>query len=213
MYICGKNNCMKTEQVSIGKLIADEVRKQGMSITDFAEKICCKRNNVYNIFDRTSIDILQLKRISKVLKRNFFKEIAEDLDLVLESGYDDCDIVNQKSVSQFFLVVPDILHSMGKTDSIVFCKLEGSEGYGLPDFGLSNNFITFTIGNKLKERIVNSELLDIREVEDERGVVEVCENKLYGSVCVNIKVDYKTEREWQNIMQLAFEAYDRNGGR
>ena len=42
-----KNNCMKTEQVSIGKLIADEVRKQGISITDFAEKICCRRNNVY----------------------------------------------------------------------------------------------------------------------------------------------------------------------
>jgi methionyl-tRNA formyltransferase len=38
---------------TIGKLIEKEVRKKQISITSFADKICCKRNNVYDIFKRS----------------------------------------------------------------------------------------------------------------------------------------------------------------
>ena len=70
---------------TIGEIIEREVRKQQIPITQFADMICCQRNNVYDIFRRSKIDILLLKRISEVLKRNFFKDLAEDLDLINES--------------------------------------------------------------------------------------------------------------------------------
>ena len=43
--------------------------------------------------------------------------------------------------------------------------------------------------------------------------VEVCTNMVYGSVCVNVKLDYKTQDEWRNVLQLAFETYNRFGRR
>ena len=67
---------------TIGELIEQEVRRQQIPITDFAKKICCQRNNVYDIFKRCKMDIAQLKKISEVLSRNFFKELANDIDLI-----------------------------------------------------------------------------------------------------------------------------------
>lgn len=69
------------EKKIIGKLIEEEVRRQGWSITDFADKISCTRSNVYNIFDRNKMDVAQLELISKALNRNFFKELAENPEL------------------------------------------------------------------------------------------------------------------------------------
>ena len=61
---------------TIGELIEREVRKQQIPITQFEEMICCQRNNVYDIFRRSKLDIILLKRISEVLKHNFFKDLA-----------------------------------------------------------------------------------------------------------------------------------------
>lgn len=44
----------------------------------------CDRTNVYNIFQRSSIDTQLLIRLSIILHHNFFKEIAETLDLDIE---------------------------------------------------------------------------------------------------------------------------------
>ena len=62
----------------LGKLIEEEVRRQQIPITKFADMICCQRNNVYKIFDRSSLHVDQLALISKVLNRNFFEELAID---------------------------------------------------------------------------------------------------------------------------------------
>ena len=48
---------------TIGEIIEREVRKQQIPITQFADMICCQRNNVYDIFRRSKIDIILLKRI------------------------------------------------------------------------------------------------------------------------------------------------------
>ena len=66
----------------IGQLIKDEVRRQDLPINDFAEKICCSRKNVYDIFKKSSIHLDQLARISRVLNRNFFEELARDPSLI-----------------------------------------------------------------------------------------------------------------------------------
>ena len=115
---------MAKNKTTIGKLIESEVRKQQIPITEFAKLICCQRNNVYDIFKRSKIDIVQLKQISKVLKRNFFKELADDIELISEDDISEKEVLRQKAVSQFFEIVPNILHELGKPSTIVFCKLD-----------------------------------------------------------------------------------------
>ncbi len=61
----------------IGMIIKQELERQERTITWFASKLHCNRANVYNIFSRNNIDIALLIRISKILNRNFVREIAD----------------------------------------------------------------------------------------------------------------------------------------
>lgn len=61
--------------IHIGEIIKGKVRERNMSIAEFAEKICCDRTTVYDLFKRSSIDVERLLRISSVLEFNFIKEI------------------------------------------------------------------------------------------------------------------------------------------
>ena len=201
-----------TDNKTIGELIELEVRRQGISITGFAEMICCQRNNVYDIFKRDNIDIKLLKNISTLLKRNFFRELAEAPELITDKKETTDEEKNRKAVSQFLEVVPDVLHKLGKSPAIVFCKMSEDEQANrkLPDFGLPEYFITFTIGETLKERVGGNPVLPITPVSNNSGKkVEVCQNVVYDSVCVNIALDFKTEEEWSDILNFAFEVYDK----
>ncbi len=201
-----------TDNKTIGELIELEVRRQGISITGFAEMICCQRNNVYDIFKRDNIDIKLLKNISTLLKRNFFRELAEAPELITDKEETTDEEKNRKAVSQFLEVVPDVLHKLGKSPAIVFCKMSEDEQANrkLPDFGLPDYFITFTIGETLKERVGGNPVLPITPVSNNSGKkVEVCQNVVYDSVCVNIALDFKTEEEWSDILNFAFEVYDK----
>lgn len=201
-----------TDNKTIGELIELEVRRQGISITGFAEMICCQRNNVYDIFKRDNIDIKLLKNISTLLKRNFFRELAEAPELITDKEETADEEKNRKAVSQFLEVVPDVLHKLGKSPAIVFCKMSEDEQANrkLPDFGLPDYFITFTIGETLKERVGGNPVLPITPVSNNSGKkVEVCQNVVYDSVCVNIALDFKTEEEWSDILNFAFEVYDK----
>lgn len=66
-----------TTKKSIGEIIEKEVRKRNIPIKRFAELISCQRNNVYDLFKRSKIDIIQLKRISEVLNHNFFSRLSK----------------------------------------------------------------------------------------------------------------------------------------
>ena len=115
-------------------------------------------------------------------------------------------------MSQFLEVVPDVLHKLGKSSAIVFCKMSEDEAANrkLPDFGLPDYFITFTIGETLKERVGENPVLPITPVSNNSdNKVEVCQNVVYDSVCVNITLDFKTEEEWSDILNFAFEVYDK----
>ncbi len=63
--------------IPIGQIIREEVDRQGMTIDEFAKRISTSRTNAYDIFNRLSIDMELLERISKVLHRNFFAEMAQ----------------------------------------------------------------------------------------------------------------------------------------
>ena len=58
--------------IHIGQQIEEELRRQERTVTWFARKLCCNRQNVYDIFKRPNVDAELLLRISIVLERNFF---------------------------------------------------------------------------------------------------------------------------------------------
>ena len=196
---------------TIGSLIEREVRKQQIPITHFADFISCQRANVYNLFKRNQIDIIQLKLISKVLRHNFFQDLADDPELI-EIIPDDEDSREKLATAQFFDVVPQVLRRLKRDASIVFTQLNECSDVPLPDFGLSDYFITFTIGETLKERVkdvYSPILLPIKTYSNEQGIeIDVCTNMIYGSRDINIKLDYKTEDEWYETLKFAFEIFD-----
>jgi len=195
-----------SDKKTIGELIENEVRKQQIPITEFAKMIFCQRNNVCDIFKRSKMDIVQLKQISKVLRRNFFRELADDWDLINDEEPEK-EVKKQRALSQFFKVVPDILQEMGKSSPIVFAKLDDEyKDCQNPDFGLSDYPITFTVGKTLKDLFGENQFLPITKVSDDKGHnVEVCTNLVFGSVMVNVELDYKTHDEWRKVLELAFD--------
>lgn len=75
----------------IGKTIKDVVDRQpkGRTITWFAEQLNCHRVNVYDIFNRSTIDTELLRHISVILDHDFFKDLsAEFHKLAEEEGLD-----------------------------------------------------------------------------------------------------------------------------
>lgn len=196
-----------TKSKTIGDLINEEVRRKGMPVTKFAKEINCQRNNVYDIFNRSNMDIDLLKRISKVLGVNFFQTIANDLDLVREEA-DNVNQQEQKAVSQFLDVVPKLLEKMGKNAAIFMgnpCPLD-IDSDCLPDFSLPDYSISFTFGKTLEERMRANSYLSFEVVRKNAGCeVETCFNKCTSLQTVNIQLTYKTEEQWAEILEFAFE--------
>lgn len=196
-----------TKSKTIGDLINEEVRRQEMPVTKFAKEINCQRNNVYDIFNRSNMDIDLLKRISKVLGVNFFQKIADDLDLVSEEA-DNVNQQEQKAVSQFLDVVPKLLEKMGKNAAIFMgnpCPLD-IDSDCLPDFSLPDYSISFTFGKTLEERMGANRFLSFEVVRKNVGCeVETCFNKCTSLQTVNIQLTYKTEEQWAEILEFAFE--------
>lgn len=67
--------------IHIGKIIKKIVKKKAISVTDFADKINYSRRNVYEIFDRETIDSGLLIKINKVLEENLFLNYISDDDI------------------------------------------------------------------------------------------------------------------------------------
>jgi len=68
---------MLYNEFHVGKLIRKRVEEDGRKVGWLARKIHCKQRNIYNIFDRSSIDTEQLLKISLVLKMDFFMYLSE----------------------------------------------------------------------------------------------------------------------------------------
>ena len=64
----------------IGQLIKEELVNQEHTVTWLAKQLNCHRVNVYNIFQRDNIDLSLLIKISKVLHRNYLKELADEVE-------------------------------------------------------------------------------------------------------------------------------------
>lgn len=193
---------------SIEKRIENEVRKQEWNITEFAKAICCRRGNVYNIFRRSTIDIQLLARISKVLKHNYFKDLADNPELAeIEIEESEKDKKDRVAVSQFFEVMPRVLTRIGMNNRIIFNKSERATDNDIPtpDMMLPDYLVCFTIGERWvdKAKISESKFFSIKTIKSEDGIsVDVVENKLYKSVMIDIVLDYKSEQDWEKTMRF-----------
>lgn len=68
---------MATQNLHIGQLIKAAFNESGMSVSEFARQIHLERSTVYGIFERPSLDVVLLAKISLVLKHNFLSDVAE----------------------------------------------------------------------------------------------------------------------------------------
>ena len=62
----------------IGKMIQDELSRQGRTVVWLAKEIYCEKSNVYKLFKRKSIDFEQLLKICEVLNHNFLNDCYEE---------------------------------------------------------------------------------------------------------------------------------------
>ena len=202
-------------KIYLGELIENEVRKQQIPIVKFADMICCGRNNVYKIFDRSSLHVDQLALISKVLKRNFFEELANDPSLVdIESEDVIREMEIRRAVSQFLEVVPKIVRKLKKQPIISFGRpLEMKEDIDIPDYMLTNYGITFTTGAYLAEKYASNPIFEINLHENSDGIkVYSMFNTLCGTQMIDVKLDYKTEEEWEKTLKFIFETFFNHEG-
>ena len=66
---------MNNTKINIGHKIREVLTERGMTITEFAGRINRERTTVYSIFDRKSIDIDLLIKISEALDFDFIHEV------------------------------------------------------------------------------------------------------------------------------------------
>ena len=65
--------------LSIGQIIKEELDKQGLSGGWLAKELGCNRSSIYRCLSRNSIDTALLAEISRVLGRDFFKDLSDNL--------------------------------------------------------------------------------------------------------------------------------------
>ncbi|MDR2065926.1 MAG: helix-turn-helix domain-containing protein [Prevotellaceae bacterium] len=60
------------DEINIGKLIHEQLKKDGRKVSWLAKEIYCDRSHLYRIFKQNSIDTGLLMRISNALNCDFF---------------------------------------------------------------------------------------------------------------------------------------------
>lgn len=72
----------------IGKRIQEVVRQRGCTVAWVARGLHTVRGNVYDMFERETMDTGLLCRLSLLLDYNFLKDVAEDLEGELKAKQD-----------------------------------------------------------------------------------------------------------------------------
>ncbi|MCQ2270148.1 MAG: XRE family transcriptional regulator [Bacteroidales bacterium] len=65
---------MQDEEIHIGQLVKSVFDSSHLSVSELARKLHCDRSNVYSIFQRRSVDVELLAKLSKILNYNFLEE-------------------------------------------------------------------------------------------------------------------------------------------
>lgn len=72
-------------RIHVGELIKERLKEEGKSVVWLAQELGCHRTNVYNIFEKSSLDTNILRHISIVMQHNFFEYLQEDTQKQIDS--------------------------------------------------------------------------------------------------------------------------------
>ena len=67
---------MDLKTIHLGNMVKKELKAQGRSVSWLARTIHMERSSIYKIFERDSIDLGLLVRISIVMNHDFFQDIS-----------------------------------------------------------------------------------------------------------------------------------------
>ncbi len=109
LFLCLKPSTMATQQdLHIGHLIKSVFDESGMTVSEFARQIHLERTTVYSLFERPSIDSVQLAKISLVLKHNFLSDVEEHYGLIPKASSFTIHLANLSP--EIFLQLADLLN-------------------------------------------------------------------------------------------------------
>ncbi len=99
-----------SDGLHIGHLVKSVFDASGMTVSEFARRINCERTNVYKIFDRRTIDVEMLVKISEILNHNFLADVMRhhgletktQTQLSLNINFDDLTEENIAVLSKAF---------------------------------------------------------------------------------------------------------------
>ena len=67
---------MDLKTIHLGSMIKRELKAQGRTVVWLARTINMERTSIYKIFERNSLDVVLLVRISLVMNHDFFQDIS-----------------------------------------------------------------------------------------------------------------------------------------
>ena len=70
---------MDTQPIHLGNMIKRELKAQGRSVSWLARTIHMERSSIYKIFERNSLDVGLLIRISIVMDHDFFLDVSKKM--------------------------------------------------------------------------------------------------------------------------------------
>lgn len=70
---------MDLKTIHVGTMVKRELKAQGRSVVWLARTIKKERSSIYKIFERNSLDVALLIRISLVLDHDFFQDISDKM--------------------------------------------------------------------------------------------------------------------------------------
>ena len=91
--------------VSIGKEIQNQVHIKRMQVTKLARILNTNRNNIYDIYERESIDTDLLCKLCKALDHNFFYLYINDLRLELSQYIEPATKHTPTEISEFIEII------------------------------------------------------------------------------------------------------------
>ena len=80
---------MDNPTIHLGNMIKRELKAQGRSVSWLARTIHMERSSIYKIFERNSLDVGLLIRISIVMDHDFFSDVSKKMrdhyeDIILQ---------------------------------------------------------------------------------------------------------------------------------
>ena len=70
---------MELKTIHLGTMVKRELKAQGRTVVWLARTLNMERSSIYKIFERNSLDVRLLIRISLVMNHDFFQDISEKI--------------------------------------------------------------------------------------------------------------------------------------